>query len=92
MNTSAAYGFVNTLLAILENENPSHLGVAFDTTLLALVLSLFVKIPQSALQKSEEDLVTWVDEYCNENLLKRLNDGREGGAERGAGVWRSRAC
>ncbi len=61
------------------------LGVAFDTTLLALVLSLFVKIPSSALQKSEEDLVTWVDEYCNENLLKRLSDGREGGAERGAG-------
>ncbi len=62
------------------------LGVAFDTTLLALVLSLFVKIPTSALQKAEEDLVTWVDEYCNENLLKRLNDGREGGAERGAGA------
>jgi hypothetical protein len=61
------------------------LGVAFDTTLLALVLSLFVKIPSSALQKSEEGLVTWVDEYCNENLLKRLNDGREGGAERAVG-------
>ncbi|TVS12293.1 MAG: hypothetical protein EA424_22745 [Planctomycetaceae bacterium] len=61
------------------------LGVAFDTTLLALVLSLVVKIPQSALQKSEEDLVTWVDEYCNENLLKRLNDGREGGGLANAG-------
>ncbi len=61
------------------------LGVAFDTTLLALVLSLLVKIPQSALQKSEEDLVTWVDEYCNENLLKRLNDGREGGGAATAG-------
>jgi len=59
------------------------LGTAFDTTLLALVMSLFVKIPASALQKSEEDLVTWVDEYCNENLLKRLNDGNEGGAEAG---------
>lgn len=61
-----------------------NLGVAFDTTLLALVLSLFVKIPSSAMQKSEEDVVTWVDEYCNENLLKRLNDGRQGAAERGA--------
>ncbi len=57
------------------------LGTAFDTTLLALILSLFVKIPASALQKNEEDLVTWVDEYCNENLLKRLNDGREGAGE-----------
>lgn len=53
------------------------LGTAFDTTLLALVMSLFVKIPASALQKTEEDLVTWVDEYCNENLLKRLKDGGE---------------
>ena len=61
------------------------LGTAFDTTLLALVMSMFVKIPTSALQKSEEDLITAVDEYCNENLLRRLNDGREGGAERGAG-------
>lgn len=61
------------------------LGTAFDTTLLALVLSLFVKIPASTLQKNEEDLVTWVDEYCNENLLKRLNDGREGVVEQERG-------
>ena len=60
------------------------LGTAFDTTLLALIMSLIVKIPASALQKNEDDLVTTVDEYCNENLLLRLNDGREGGAERGA--------
>ncbi len=61
------------------------LGTAFDTTLLALIFSLLVKIPQSAMQKSEDGLVTIADEYCNENLLRRLNDGREGGAERGAG-------
>lgn len=52
------------------------LGTAFDTTLLALIMSLMVKIPASALQKAEEDLLTNVDEYCNENLLRRLNDGR----------------
>jgi len=62
------------------------LGTAFDTTLLALIMSMLVKIPTSAMQKSEEDLITSVDEYCNENLLRRLNDGREGGAERGAGA------
>lgn len=61
------------------------LGTAFDTTLLALIMSMIVKIPTSALQKSEDGLVTIADEYCNENLLRRLNDGREGGAERGAG-------
>ena len=32
VNTSALYGFINTLLAIMENEQPSHLGVAFDTS------------------------------------------------------------
>lgn len=51
------------------------LKTAFDTTLLALIMSMIVKIPASALQKSEEDLITAVDEYCNENLLRRLNDG-----------------
>ncbi|MCA9120787.1 MAG: MotA/TolQ/ExbB proton channel family protein [Planctomycetaceae bacterium] len=61
------------------------LGTAFDTTLLALIMSMLVKIPTSAMQKSEDGLVTIADEYCNENLLRRLNDGREGGAERGAG-------
>ncbi|WP_035614439.1 DNA polymerase I [Haloferula sp. BvORR071] len=31
INTSALYGFTNTLLTILEKEKPTHLGVAFDT-------------------------------------------------------------
>ncbi len=32
INTSALYGFINTLLAILEKESPTHIGVAFDTS------------------------------------------------------------
>ena len=32
INTSALLGFTNTLLTILENERPSHIGVAFDTS------------------------------------------------------------
>ncbi|MES2439583.1 MAG: DNA polymerase I [Verrucomicrobiota bacterium] len=31
-NTSALYGFINTLLFILEKESPTHIGVAFDTS------------------------------------------------------------
>ena len=31
INTSALYGFANTLLNIIEQEKPTHLGVAFDT-------------------------------------------------------------
>ncbi|MCB1230184.1 MAG: MotA/TolQ/ExbB proton channel family protein [Verrucomicrobiae bacterium] len=51
------------------------MGVAFDTTLLALVFSILLSFPASGLQNSEDDLVTNVDEYCIDNLLKRLNDG-----------------
>ena len=32
VNTSALYGFINTLLSILEKESPTHIGVAFDTS------------------------------------------------------------
>jgi DNA polymerase-1 len=32
INTSALYGFINTLLSILEKESPTHIGVAFDTS------------------------------------------------------------
>lgn len=31
LNTSAVYGFANTLLDIMENHDASHIGVAFDT-------------------------------------------------------------
>jgi len=31
MNTSAILGFANTLLEVLKNENPTHIGVAIDT-------------------------------------------------------------
>jgi len=58
------------LTAVLGN-----MGVAFDTTLLALVFSILLSFPASALQNQEDDLVTDVDEYCIDHLLKRLNDG-----------------
>jgi len=31
VNTSAVFGFTNSLLDILSNQKPTHLGVAFDT-------------------------------------------------------------
>ncbi len=31
LNTSAVLGFANTLFDVLKNENPTHIGVAFDT-------------------------------------------------------------
>jgi DNA polymerase I len=32
LNTSALYGFTNTLLDILQNQKPTHIAVAFDTS------------------------------------------------------------
>ncbi|MEP5363263.1 MAG: DNA polymerase I [Reichenbachiella sp.] len=32
MNTSAVFGFMNSLLEILKKEKPTHIGVAFDTS------------------------------------------------------------
>lgn len=60
------------------NNVTGGLATAFDTTLVALVMSLLVKFPAASMQMAEEGLINWVDEYCNENLLKRLDDGREG--------------
>ena len=57
------------------NTMTGGLGEAFDTTLIALVLSLLISVPANALQKNEEDLLNQIDDHCNENLLKRLDDG-----------------
>ena len=65
------------------NNVTGGLSTAFDTTLIALVMSMIVMFPTSSMQKVEEDVLNWVDEYCNENLIKRLDDG---GANRGDGT------
>jgi biopolymer transport protein ExbB/TolQ len=48
------------------------LGVAFDTTLLALVMSIVIMFPMSALQKSEEEYLTRCDDYCDVHFSSRL--------------------
>ncbi len=50
----------------------SGLGVAFDTTLLALVTSIFIMFPTSSLQKAEEDYLARVDDYCQRQFVSRL--------------------
>tara|TARA_R110002111_G_scaffold248400_1_gene312003 strand:+ start:5588 stop:7090 length:1503 start_codon:yes stop_codon:yes gene_type:complete len=69
---------ISALKASLGNVT-GGLSTAFDTTLVALVMSMLVMFPSSSMQKSEEDLLNWVDEYCNENLLKRLKESESGG-------------
>jgi len=59
----------------------SGLGVAFDTTLLALVMSLFIMFPTSSLQKAEEDFLASIDDYCALHLVRRLGERRNDGAQ-----------
>ncbi len=56
------------------------LSSAFNTTLLGLLLSMLLIFPMSAVQKREEDCLTDIDAFCNENILPRLNDGGGGGS------------
>lgn len=58
----------------------SGLGLAFDTTLIALVFSILLMLPMNWLQKSEDDLLTEVSDYSNEHLLMRIEDGGNGAA------------
>lgn len=52
------------------------LAVAFDTTLIALIMAIPLMFLMSSLQKAEEDMLNTIDEFCTENLLKRLNELR----------------
>jgi biopolymer transport protein ExbB/TolQ len=53
------------------------LAVAFDTTYLGLILSMVIMFPTNSVQKAEEDLLSEMEEYCNENLLPRLATDEE---------------
>jgi hypothetical protein len=50
------------------------LGVAFDTTLLGLILSMFMSFPLAAVQKMEDETLTLIDAFCAEKLLPKLNE------------------
>ena len=55
-----------------------------ETTLVALI-DLHLMIPTNWLQKREDDLLTAVGSYCNEELLWRLEETRAGWGRRGRG-------
>jgi hypothetical protein len=56
------------------NSLTGGLGVAFDTTLLGLILSMFLSFPLSAVQKKEDETLTLIDAFCSEKLLPKLDD------------------
>lgn len=53
------------------------LAVAFDTTLLALLLSVLVMIPLVLVERLESRLLLAIDVYINENLIARLPNKSE---------------
>lgn len=53
----------------------SRLGVAFTTTLVALVMSAFLVLLQSVIQSKEERALNEAGQYCLDNLILRLEDG-----------------
>lgn len=63
------------------NNLTGGLGIAFDTTLLGLILSILLSFPLSAVQKQEEETLTIIDAFCIEKLLPKLNDSRHPGTD-----------
>jgi len=55
LNTSAILGFANTLLDIIKNEKPTHIGVAFDTHAPTLRAEEFIAYKANR-QEMPEDL------------------------------------
>ena len=53
------------------------LGLAFDTTLLGLILSILLSFPMAAVRKREDETLTIIDAFCNEKVLPKLNDRRQ---------------
>ncbi len=58
------------------NTLTGGLGVAFDTTLLGLILSMIMSFPMAIMQKEEEEMLTEIDAFCSEKLLPKLNDSK----------------
>jgi len=81
--SAAVAGFSDSVAAAVDldvmkqsiGSVTTGLGVAFDTTLLALVMSIVIMFPASSLQKAEEDFLNRVEAYCDERLGRRLDDG-----------------
>ncbi|MFK7910686.1 MAG: MotA/TolQ/ExbB proton channel family protein [Akkermansiaceae bacterium] len=58
------------------NNLTGGLGIAFDTTLLGLILSILLSFPLAAVQKKEDETLTFIDTFCTEKLLPKLNDSK----------------
>jgi biopolymer transport protein ExbB/TolQ len=78
-----AIGFIGTVRGLAGSLNiqdgavsvaASQLNVAFDTTLVALALSMVVMFLLHSVQRDEETLVMDCQQYCLEHLVTKLYD------------------
>lgn len=76
----------------------SALGVAFNSTLVALIISILLMLLIHLLQSSQEGLILRLQTYCREQILDKLfeqhpevGEQRAQSAERGAGFGERRA-
>jgi biopolymer transport protein ExbB/TolQ len=69
-----AFGANSPNIEMFTEQAKDQLKVAFDCTLVALLLSLVVMYFIHAVQRAEEMLVTDAQQYCQEHLLLRLYD------------------
>jgi hypothetical protein len=69
-----AFGADAPTIEAFTQQAKDQLKIAFDCTLVALILSLGVMYFLHAVQRAEETLITDAQEYCQEHLLLRLYD------------------
>ena len=69
LNTSALYGFANTLLDILKNQTPTHLAVVLDTSAPTPRHEIF---PEYKAQREEmpEDIARTLSGACSPRSLR----------------------
>lgn len=70
VNTSAIFGFANTLFDVLRKEKPSHIGVAFDTMAPTVRHDGF-ELYKANRQETPEDIISSIP-YIHE-LLQGFN-------------------
>ncbi|MBM3983708.1 MAG: MotA/TolQ/ExbB proton channel family protein [Planctomycetes bacterium] len=75
-----AFGANAPQIEVFTEQAKDQLKIAFDCTLVALLLSLAVMYVIHAVQRAEETLVTDAQQYCQEHLLLRLYDPSKDGA------------
>ncbi len=71
-------GVTDVGMADFTRQATDQLKIAFDCTLVALLLSLVLMYLVHTVQRAEETLVVDAQEYCQEHLLLRLYDPDRG--------------